>query len=708
MESTRQNPYQEEQAKLTHILQAVNTQLNKLQTIPRYYGDDLVEQVLDEIREKQRHNLVISKEQPFFGRLDFQEQANSQVTPLYIGKVGVKDGQTEDVLVTDWRAPISSMFYSFTGASDEAAYESPDGLVEGVVHLKRNISIRNKLLERVVDSYVRGSDNLGVTDEYLLYRLEEKKDNRLRDIVSTIQAEQDHIIRADKNMALIIQGVAGSGKTTVALHRIAYMLYQYQDKLKSEKMIIFAPNRMFLDYISNVLPELGVGGIQQTTFVDWALDYLPDEVRLSDPTDRISRWFDPTRVAQPNWVNVIRYKGSIDFLDAIHTFLQDYEQTLVPTGDFEAWEGQVLSEETIRAWFTTEYRHYPLHPRRDRVFARIHRWLEIAVKEYASHGLPKDFKKKATQRLKSYMKKWPQHTPLSLYTELLKRNPLTQAQGQAKLKVIELEDVAPLVYIHDQLQGIPQDGMFDHVVIDEAQDFCPFQIAVLQHHCPSQSFTILGDLSQNIYSFQGIQRWEEFMDMFERENTGFFQLTRSYRSTMEIIEFANEVLKRSGEDLTYAEPVFRSGAKVQMTKVGSADSQRIDTIASVVKRVQTQSVSTVAVVTRTDQEGVELQEALSSRGLDTNLVQTNQRNYRGGISVIPIHLTKGLEFDAVVLVDVDEAHYPQDAQHAKLLYVGCTRALHALWVLTSATPSSLIGDIHTDFYETSETSTTSL
>ncbi|MGN7309216.1 HelD family protein, partial [Bacillus subtilis] len=180
----------------------------------------------------------------------------------------------EHPLVIDWRAPVASLFYSFTGGEASATYEAPEGLIEGLVYLKRNVVIRQRILERVADTYNRDSDQPAVSDEFLVYRLGENKDNKLRDIVSTIQAEQDQIIRAARNTALIIQGVAGSGKTTVALHRLAFLLYQYKEQVSAEKMVIFAPNHMFLDYISDVLPELGVGDIQQRTFPDWAMNLL--------------------------------------------------------------------------------------------------------------------------------------------------------------------------------------------------------------------------------------------------------------------------------------------------------------------------------------------------------------------------------------------------------------------------------------------------
>lgn len=280
------NVYEEENRRLQSVIEKIKKQLDQLIQIPRYYGEDMVEQALDDQRQRKIQGLKTACQEPYFGRLDFQEGGASAVTPLYIGKTGIQDEETDELLVIDWRAPVASMFYSFTGQSDRASYQSPDGFVEGIVHLKRNLAIRKQTLQRMVDSYVRGGDNLGVMDEFLLYRLQENKDSRLRDIVSTIQAEQDHIIRAGRNKALVIQGVPGSGKTTVALHRLAFLLNQYQDKIRPDKIIIFAPNQMFLDYISDVLPELGVGGVQQTTFAEWALGILSEnDITLRDQSE---------------------------------------------------------------------------------------------------------------------------------------------------------------------------------------------------------------------------------------------------------------------------------------------------------------------------------------------------------------------------------------------------------------------------------------
>jgi DNA helicase-2/ATP-dependent DNA helicase PcrA len=362
-----QSAYQEEMLRLEHTSKEIDQQLERLQRISAYYGNDLTEQVLDSMREQSRRNLSKAVDEPYFGRLDFQESGNDASTSYYIGKAGIEDEGSGKLLVIDWRAPVASLFYSFTGGLDAAVYDSPDGLIDGLVYLKRNVVIRKQILQRVVDTFDREQDSLAAHDEFLLYRLGENKDNKLRDIVSTIQAEQDRIIRAAKNTALIIQGVAGSGKTTVALHRLAYLLYQYRDQIRAEKMIIFAPNSMFLDYISTVLPELGVGNIQQNTFSDWALEILEQEVKLADPNVILNTWFAVgSNRPEINEHAPGRFKGSLRFKEDLVQKLASFEQTYLPSSSFQPWEGKVLSIETIHEWFFVENSHYPLAKRRGR------------------------------------------------------------------------------------------------------------------------------------------------------------------------------------------------------------------------------------------------------------------------------------------------------------------------------------------------------
>jgi len=700
MEDNFQSAYQEEEKRLNDAITEIDRQLQWLQSVDVYTGHDFTEQVLEEARKEKRITLAKSVQEPYFGRLDFQGTKDKDRKPLYIGKLGVdREVVTDQPLVIDWRAPVASLFYSFTGGDEATSYEAPEGLIEGLVFLKRNVVIRKQILERVSDTYNKENEQPAVSDEFLVYRLGENKDNKLRDIVSTIQAEQDQIIRAAKNTALIIQGVAGSGKTTVALHRLAYLLYQYKEQVTAEKMIIFAPNHMFLDYISDVLPELGVGDIQQSTFADWALEVLELNMPLADAAETLDYWFEHTGgTREINDEVPGRFKGSLTLMKMISSIIESLEMSSVPEGDFSPWDGKVLSGDKILYWYNEEYKPYPLAKRKERVMARIHRWVEMELKKSPSEAVFKDRKKKATQREKSYATKWPKYEPLTLYKQMFRAikaptgwsddclqgipaSVLKSTQSDLKKGIIREEDLSPLLYIHYLLNDIASEQRFDHIVIDEAQDFSPFQVAILDFFVRGHSFTILGDLSQGIHAYRGVHHWEEMSSLFEPEHTAYFALTRSYRSTMEIIEFANGILEKGVQSDLMAVPVFRSGDTVRLIPYGKDEGARIDDLQTALNRLSSKEYRTVAILTRTLSEARELHHQLVKVTADLHLIDGSKQAYQGGLSILPVYLSKGLEFDAVIVADADLDHYGPKPWDAKLMYVGCTRALHELWIM---------------------------
>lgn len=691
---TPPKPFEEERLKLTETLQEIAEQRSEI--APVYYGNDYVEQVLEARREETRQRLDLLGKEPYFGRLDFQESGKPAPVPLYIGKRGMDRRKTSEPYIIDWRAPVASLFYSFTGGETPVSYDAPDGTIEGEIYRKRNLSIREQTLERVVDSYERGGDNIGLSDEFLLYRLGEKKDNRLRDIVSTIQAEQDLIIRAPRYKALIIQGAAGSGKTTVALHRLAFLLYQYQQQIRAERMIIFAPNSMFLDYISGVLPELGVGNVTQTTFADWAMDVLGGNVKLAPLTEG-KVWF-ALASKRPELTDETpgRFKGSLAFLETLKEKLKRYEDEFLNDNlSFEAWDGRVLPSATIREWFEVEYRHYPLTMRRERLSGRINRWLEMQLTNIGDPKIRKERGTTGKQRLRAFMKKLPEASPIAFYKTVFDESrgsliPKSLADDTIKyLKrgIVHTEDLAPLVWIHHAFNG-PENRQFDHVVVDEAQDASPLQIALLRAYMTEPSFTILGDLAQGIHAYRGVQRWEELSAVFTEEQNAYHTLKLSYRSTLEIIEFANRILARTDTGLPPAEPVFRSGEPVEVSAVQGAD-ELVSRIVSFVADNQAGGMRTIAVIGRTEEQCKQLHEKLVEGGVDANLIAEAQVAYRGGVTVVPAHLAKGLEFDAVLIAGANARNYAGNPQDAKLLYVACTRALHRLTLLVDGEPSVL-------------------
>lgn len=713
-----QSAYQEEEARLEETLLEMKQQFEHLQAIPVYRGSDFTEQVLEDNRELRRQRLKRAVKEPYFGRMDIQEDTSSAAVALYIGKQGI-DSDAMSIeeegfpknhvhypMVIDWRAPVASMFYSFTGGVEPAAYEAPDGTYSAEVHLKRNLVIRNEELQRVVDTFNREQGEEYVTDEFLVYRLGENKDNRLRDIVSTIQAEQDIIIRSHKNKALFIQGVAGSGKTTVALHRLAFLLYQYQEQLKAERMIIFAPNRMFLNYISDVLPELGVGNIQQRTFSDWALELakLDDSIILTSSLEEIERWYGSldARPADSSSSSG-RIKGSLQWKERLDRYVQHWVEEAVPEQDFIPWEGAALSHDMIAHWFNEEYRSYEPAKRMLRVQARIQRWLEMELKKERSRTLLSEKKKKSSQKLKTFMKKWPKSEVIELYkaflqadeySDLLPAKLRKKTIAELKKAVVQQEDLASLVYLYIGLNGVESNQRFDHIVIDEAQDFSPLQIALLDQLTKNHSFTILGDLSQGIHAYAGIEDWQEMMELFSTDTSSYHALTRSYRSTMEIIHFANQILERGMKTALLAEPVFRSGHKVAVVHL---QSRLEEWLQAEIVRHQSSGYQTTAILTRTMEEAIDWHERLLAADIPAHLIQGKEQQYEGGISVLPVYLSKGLEFDSVILLHVNESHYHLNPLEARLLYVGCTRALHQLTLLVDGVLTPLIAEDCSDW-----------
>ncbi|MTH53028.1 AAA family ATPase [Bacillus mangrovi] len=694
MANSNQSAFQFELQQLKKFAAEIQKQKEGLEAVPPYRGEDLAEQALEASRERSRRNLDVSEKEPYFGRLDFRESGDEEPVPLYIGKAGVSESESGHAMIMDWRAPAASLFYSYSGGEEEAWYMAPEGMVEGEIYLKRNVAVRNGTLQRVVDTYSKGSSQSGAADEFLLYRLGEKKDNRLKDIVSTIQAEQNEMIRAPRDTALIIQGAAGSGKTTVALHRLAYLIYEYRENMLAEHMIIFAPNTMFLDYISNVLPELGVGHIKQTTFAEWAAARLGGV--LTFKPRNWEKWFvpGPFRSAQETdapW----KLKGSISFMQAIEEALIHYTEDLLPSADFSPWQGKVLKNETIRNWFNDEFTGYAPVKKKELTAEKIKRWIKTELDKEWDKKARQDNKKSAAQKLRAYLKTWRSLEEADVYAEMLKvsevRAVLTDEVADAALAMLKKreadhEDLAPLVHIRIVLNGLQRGERFHHIVIDEAQDFSPYEMAVLQKLALKNSFTILGDLAQGIYA--GIRSWEEIFPIFKEGRYEYKILSKSYRSTMEIIEFANSILLSAFVPPAPAVPVFRSGEPAEAVHVPASEKEPY--ILKWVEKERSKKTESLAIICRTESDAEKLWTGLKSQIGSLSLVRDGQRGYSGGVTIIPVYLAKGLEFDAVLIVDADAENYQLNQADAKLLYVGCTRALHTLAAVYSGTPSPLL------------------
>lgn len=709
--------YREEREHLTRTLARIDAELLRRLGLSEIVVEDTdqfeesmhairaAQEALESLRDEAVGRLSVAALEPYFGRIDFLEEGAGEPQVLYIGKSGFAEPGSDRPLVIDWRAPVASLFYG-AAVGGQAAYTAPGGVVTGRLLRKRSLAVKWRRLQHIGEADPGAAVDGPSIDPFLLYRLQESRDQKLRDIVSTIQAEQNAIIRAEPDRPVLIQGVAGSGKTTVALHRLAYLLYTYPESLAPERMVIFAPSRMFLDYIADVLPELGVGGIRQVTFHDWALGQLTDRVVLADAEALLERRFRPglsTAAGQEEPPG--RFKGSLRFKDMLDRALERYEAQAVPEADLVLWPGAEVPHREIRDWYLRHYRRHPLNTRRDRIFARLRAWARAQVDPYRDTPEERDRRKAMVTALRRYLALWPTHSPLTLYREILGlgaprgKRPLdlgaavppavTEASRYLLDGIVAPEDLAPLVYLQQRLEGLSDERRLDHVVIDEAQDFSPFQVDLLRRLTERDSFTILGDLSQAIHAETGVADWVEIAAVFPPGAVQYYQLERCYRSTANIITFANGVLARAGLTEGLASPVYREGPPVRVTGVSRKD--WVCAVAAEVRRLQT-SHAAVAVVCRTGTEARALSDWLRAEGLAPELITPSRHRYLGGLSVIASYLTKGLEFDAVVVADAGAHNYGPNRWDARLLYVVCTRALHELSVLYTGEVSPLLAE----------------
>lgn len=669
----------EEERVLHHALTKIDSMYERLSKVPIYRGDDFTQQVLEGQRHSLRESLKSAKVEPYFARLDFLDFEDPTKKVLYIGKVGIHDEEEDEPLVIDWRAPVASLFYSFNGSEDDVYYDSPEGIVEGEIKLKRNVVIRSRELKRVVDSYVEGQDGSG-GDEFLLYKLGEQKDNKLKDIVSTIQTEQNTIIRADVRKALVIQGAAGSGKTTVALHRLAFLLYEYREKLRAERMMIFAPNAMFLDYIAQVLPELGVGNIRQSTYVSWGMTILNDTYSVESTTDRMFTRFEGSESQEKQKEIIV--KGSLSFRRQLKTHLDHVLVSTLPNKDFIPWSSKSIPQKTILKWIQEDFSNSAPVKQRERLQARLKRWVEIEVKAYEDEKERKSYKAEGLKAVRAYMNGWKKPNVLKIYERFLIEQGLNRSKD-LQSGLLAHEDLAPILFIHQELHGIEKESRFDHLVLDEAQDLSPFTLSILKDNTRAGGLTILGDLAQGIHGEEGILSWDSFVEVLDHK-VAYVQMEKSYRSTMEIIDYSNHILQKVSNHPPTAKPVFRSGEPVQVMRETS------EALFKWLERVQ--DYESAAILCRSIAESEKIYQQLVDTPIEVTLIRANDKTYKGGVSILPIYLAKGFEFDAVHILNVTPEFYPNDDMHCKLLYVGCTRALHSLTLSYPTIASEIIQD----------------
>lgn len=604
-----------------------------------------------------------ARKKPYFGRIDFQDPRLSFLESYYIGRVGISDEKAEPV-VLDWRAPISSVYYE--NSTGPCSYTvSSEGTFSIDLKRKRTYEIENDHLKDFFDSDVVANDEL------LTKYLAKNKKAVLGEIIATIQQEQNLIIRRSPKTNLIVQGVAGSGKTTVAMHRISYILYNYEEDFRPEDFYIIGSNRILLNYITSVLPELDVYGIRQMTmeqlFIRLLYEDWDEEKYMVHTIDRAD---------EKNSI-----KGGSGWFFDLENFCRTYEAEQIP-------REPVRLEKTGTLLLNAEYiDNYCREQSTLSMEGKMCMLNEILLAKFENEVSGKEVtfparEKKALKR--KYEKyfgdgKW-KGSIFDLYSQFLEQQAEKGKAVEMPENSFDVYDLAALAYLYKRIKENDPVREASHVVIDEAQDFGMMAYQVLHYCLRDCTYTIMGDTSQNIHFSYGLNDWEELKKLILTGTyDAFGVLRKSYRNTVEISDFANEILRHGDFAIYPVEPVLRHGTAVQ--KEAFADEAAL--LAAGVQKIkawQEQGYETIAVVCRDEAEA-----AATARKLKkyVPVVEENLETaeFGEGVMVLPVAYTKGLEFDAVLLLDPTEEKYPENDGQVKLLYVAATRALHELAVL---------------------------
>lgn len=755
-----QPDFREELERLEYTKEKIEQTLEKIENNEAIYQENIREAMvdLDYLDSSQSYITVLtnselmkadkntyrrleqSQKKPYFCRIDFQEEGSPETKKLYIGKAPLFDDQKQ--IIVDWRSPIANVYYD--GRLGDVSYKTPRGLtVNGSLKKKRQYTIENGVLENYMDI------DITTNDAFLQASLDTNADSKLKDIAATIQSEQNRVIRCEVNGPLIVQGVAGSGKTTIALHRVAYLIYSYGEQFTPENFLIIAPNRLFINYISEVLPELGVEQIKQTTYVDYFQELLGVKVKVRRPDEKLVFYLEHSEEESLEALylfEVASFKGSLNFKKLIDNYLEFISRKLIPSSDLQL-EGHIIYQrEDVERLFFQEYDFLPFFKRidmikkvlanklknaRPKIFAEIeeqyNRNIEkirysmpdgdeklqklVAMMDQRDHAL-KRISDAAKTLVNRYIAQFQKRKLMEYYQEILSPDIVksmscesledeiisfmcSRGEKLLKEKQIEYEDLAPLAYLNHRLFGFKERFQISHVIIDEAQDFSIFQFEALKTILNTTRFTILGDMSQSIHSYRGIKSWEEVLQVvFPDAEKEYLTLVQSYRTTIEIMDAANHVIHQAAlPNTVLAKPVVRHGSKPIVQSFKNRD-LLVSSIEQELELLTDSKYKSVALICKTLEECKKLKDLLVKKKIKVETLVGDETEYKSGILIVPVYVAKGLEFDVVMIVGMEES-YSNNHLDSKLMYVAMTRTLHKLYIFhTHGTMPLLEGISH--------------
>lgn len=635
----------------------------------------LLHNTQSQLRENRRDLVRCQKarKKPYFGRIDFKDPHLPREESYYVGRVGISKNGSEPVVI-DWRAPMASVYYENALGPCKYVVKS-EGTYEIDLKRKRTYEIENDRLKDFFDSDVVANDEL--LNKYLA----KSKKAVLGEIIATIQKEQNEIIRKSPKTNLIVQGVAGSGKTTVAMHRISYILYNYEEEFRPEDFYIIGSNRILLNYITSVLPDLDVYGVSQMTmeqlFVRLLYEDWDPKLHQICPIDKKNKF--------------ACMKGSYEWFHDLERFCREYENSVITQKDICLEKNGVL---LVR---DTVIRDYLENNPQMSMQGKINMLNEILLSKlenelsgkYVSYT-PEE-KKELKRMYRWYFGKdvW-KGSIFEVYQEFLQAQERNGKVIPFTENTFDVYDLAALAYLYKRIKETDGIREASHVIIDEAQDFGMMAYGALEYCLRGCTYTIMGDVSQNIHFGYGLNEWKELQELIL---TGTFDsfglLKKSYRNTVEISDFATEILRHGNFSIYPVEPISRHGSEVCVTECGDEESMLQEAIRTI-ENWQKEGRETIAVICRDEAEASVVSRRLGEKLTlaDSNL---ETAEFGSGIMVLPVEYTKGLEFDAVLIYHPSAENYPEEDQYVKLLYVAATRALHELTVVHQGDLTDLIG-----------------
>lgn len=552
------------------------------------------------------------------------------------------------------------MFYDYE--LGKAVYTSPTGEINGDISLKRQYRIRKGKMEYMIES------SLTVHDEILQKELSSNADDKMKNIVTTIQREQNRIIRNEEAHVLIIQGVAGSGKTSIALHRIAYLLYTLKGNISSKDILIISPNKVFGDYISNVLPELGEESVPETSMEQILSGVLENKYKYQNFFEQITELLEKT---SSDFIERIKYKSSFEFISQLDKFILYMENNY-----FKAAEVKLTRHITIPAEYIEEqFRRFNRYPMRQRSEAMTDYILEMMKVQYyfTITTSEKNLLKKEIKKM------FAGNNDLQIYKEFFVWVGKPELFKLRKNRMLEYADLAPLAYLHLALDGNIASSGAKHLLIDEMQDYSPIQYKVIQKLYPCRK-TILGDASQSVNPYGS-----STADMIRKAFTigEIMKLCKSYRSTFEITDFSQRI--QTNHEL---EPIIRHGEPPAILRFEDVK-QEILGIFSIISSFKKSGYTSLGIVCKTETQARELSESLRVHTGDIHFLSNQSSAFMKGIIVTSSHMAKGLEFDEVIVPYVNAKNY-NSAIDKSMLYVAVTRAMHRLTLTYNGRPSEFI------------------